>query len=371
VAAADVYFDDFYIVHQKNNTALQVLQASDYYPYGLSFNEYQADRLQSVGGGNYEPILRNRYRFQEQELQKDLDPDLGWYHYKYRMHDPAIGRFGGVDPLAEKYAYNSPYAFSENRLIDGVELEGAEFSDLDNYAWADGGNDDWQGATFAADLFSVKHSLYNVFSRPFGWEATFVQDEDGWYRTGWQETNDDFWTGSFKWGLDLLSAGTFGRGGGVTGGLFAKTPMVSNAVKQIGGEIGQDLSNLGDATQILPNATFASSASRIFEVGPYKSLKGVEFGLDAHHVGQQAGMKKFVPEYNFRTAPSILVPTFGHTRGNVVARTLDGIDNARQLVARDIFELRRMYPTIPNGSLQKLIQMNLTMYPEAFKKSPR
>src|SRR5688572_18675674 len=59
VAAADVYFDDFYIVHQKNNTALQVLQASDYYPYGLSFNEYQADRLQSVGGGNYEPILRN------------------------------------------------------------------------------------------------------------------------------------------------------------------------------------------------------------------------------------------------------------------------------------------------------------------------
>jgi hypothetical protein len=43
------------------------------------------------------------------------------------MHDPRIGRFFAVDPLAAKYAYNSPYAFSENRVIDGVELEGLEF----------------------------------------------------------------------------------------------------------------------------------------------------------------------------------------------------------------------------------------------------
>jgi len=43
------------------------------------------------------------------------------------MHDPAIGRFGMVDPLSDKYVHNSTYAFSENRLIDGVELEGTEF----------------------------------------------------------------------------------------------------------------------------------------------------------------------------------------------------------------------------------------------------
>lgn len=30
-------------------------------------------------------------------------------------------------PLAGKFPWNSPYAFSENRLIDGIELEGAEF----------------------------------------------------------------------------------------------------------------------------------------------------------------------------------------------------------------------------------------------------
>ena len=40
--------------------------------------------------------------------------------------NPRVGRFFAVDPLTAKYPHNSPYAFSENRLIDGVELEGKE-----------------------------------------------------------------------------------------------------------------------------------------------------------------------------------------------------------------------------------------------------
>lgn len=43
------------------------------------------------------------------------------------MHDPRVGRFFAVDPLFKEYPWNSPYAFSENRLIDGVELEGLEW----------------------------------------------------------------------------------------------------------------------------------------------------------------------------------------------------------------------------------------------------
>ncbi len=42
------------------------------------------------------------------------------------MHDPRIGRLFAVDPLERKYSYNSPYAFSENRVIDAIELEGLE-----------------------------------------------------------------------------------------------------------------------------------------------------------------------------------------------------------------------------------------------------
>lgn len=47
-------------------------------------------------------------------------------NYKYRMHDPRIARFFAVDPLASAFPHNSPYAFSENRVIDGFELEGRE-----------------------------------------------------------------------------------------------------------------------------------------------------------------------------------------------------------------------------------------------------
>jgi hypothetical protein len=37
-----------------------------------------------------------------------------------------MGRFFNVDPLSEKYAYQSHYNFSENRVVDGRELEGLE-----------------------------------------------------------------------------------------------------------------------------------------------------------------------------------------------------------------------------------------------------
>ncbi|WNJ19742.1 RHS repeat-associated core domain-containing protein [Pontibacter sp. G13] len=64
-----------------------------------------------------------RYGFQGQEE----DQETGLVNYEYRMHNPRLGRFFAVDPLAAKYSYNSPYAFAENRVIDGIELEGAEW----------------------------------------------------------------------------------------------------------------------------------------------------------------------------------------------------------------------------------------------------
>jgi hypothetical protein len=116
-----------------------------------------------------------------------------------------------------------------------------------------------------------------------------------------------------------------------------------------------------------------TGGSNLWRVGAYNEIKGLEIGLDAHHVGQKALMKKFVPGYNANIAPSILVPEVGHTiRGvnGIVSRSTTGIANARQLLARDIFELRRVYggQGIPNSSLQQLIQMNKTMYPGSFIK---
>lgn len=70
--------------------------------------------------GNY------RFGFQGQEADNEIKGNGNSVNYKYRMHDPRIGRFFAVDPLAKQYPWNSTYAFSENRVIDGFELEGRE-----------------------------------------------------------------------------------------------------------------------------------------------------------------------------------------------------------------------------------------------------
>lgn len=90
-----------------------VIQQDDYYPFGLTFNSYSRENS-----------AKNKFKFQGQEHIDDLD--LGWDSFKWRNHQPEIGRFFNIDPLADKYVYNSPYAFSENHVMSHVELEGLE-----------------------------------------------------------------------------------------------------------------------------------------------------------------------------------------------------------------------------------------------------
>ncbi|MCD1117462.1 hypothetical protein LO744_11385 [Chryseobacterium sp. C-17] len=52
--------------------------------------------------------------------------ETGFYSFKWRNYMPDVGRFFNVDPLSEKYAYQSHYNFSENRVVDARELEGLE-----------------------------------------------------------------------------------------------------------------------------------------------------------------------------------------------------------------------------------------------------
>ncbi len=67
-----------------------------------------------------------RYGFQGQEMDNEIKGEGNSINFKYRMHDPRVGRFFAVDPLTKEYTWNSPYAFSENKPIQYIELEGLE-----------------------------------------------------------------------------------------------------------------------------------------------------------------------------------------------------------------------------------------------------
>ena len=75
-----------------------------------------------------------RYGFQNQEMDDELKGEGNSVNFTYRMHDPRLGRFLSLDPLSEKYPRNSPFAFSENRVIDGIELEGLEYTKAADWA---------------------------------------------------------------------------------------------------------------------------------------------------------------------------------------------------------------------------------------------
>ena len=165
------------------------------------------------------------------------------------------------------------------------------------------------------------------------------------------------------WGAGLgaktLMAGQFERFAARFGS-FSPGEMMPN---------GQ-MAGIGPGSQFVGETTIAKSAPGKYSVGIYDDIRGTVQGMDAHHVGQKAVMEELIPGYDPANAPSILVPKVGHTRiglNGIVSRSTEGFTSARDVIARDIRELRRVYPDVPNSKLQELIQMNKDMYPSINK----
>ena len=97
-----------------NSFLPDVVTYNDYYPFGMLIPN------------RHENTSSYRYGFQGQEMDNELKGEGNSLNYKYRMHDPRIGRFFAVDPLTKKYPWYTPYQFSGNKLISFSELEGLE-----------------------------------------------------------------------------------------------------------------------------------------------------------------------------------------------------------------------------------------------------
>lgn len=73
----------------------------NYYAFGLTFNTYQRENNPA-----------NDFKYNGKEMQDEFA--LNWLDYGARMYMSEIGRWGVVDPMAEKYTGVTPYNYCFN-----------------------------------------------------------------------------------------------------------------------------------------------------------------------------------------------------------------------------------------------------------------
>ncbi len=105
----------------------------------------------------------NQYKFSGKEL--DQEGGLDWYYFGARYYDPAIGRWGSVDPLTSKYPSWSPYTYALNNPINFIDPDGMQ---------VDGDSTDL--ATFAGQLndWITNNGIENAFV-----SVSSTTDQDG------------------------------------------------------------------------------------------------------------------------------------------------------------------------------------------------
>jgi RHS repeat-associated protein len=107
----NAYFDNLSILHRSG----PLLQESDTYAFGGGI-----DALESRSFGRAE----NKYGYNGKEKQPDLG--LEWLDYGARMYDAQVGRWGVVDPQADKYHPASPYCYVGDNPLKFIDPNGEE-----------------------------------------------------------------------------------------------------------------------------------------------------------------------------------------------------------------------------------------------------
>ncbi|WP_317224571.1 RHS repeat-associated core domain-containing protein [Chryseobacterium aahli] len=95
----------------------EIVANNTYYPFGMLFDhDNQVHRSNAY-----------KYKYNGKELQ-----ETGMYDYGARFYMPDVGRWGVVDPLAEKMTRHSPYNYAFNNPIRFIDPDGRDPIDYVN-----------------------------------------------------------------------------------------------------------------------------------------------------------------------------------------------------------------------------------------------
>jgi RHS repeat-associated protein len=105
----DVWFDDVSVIHRTG----PLLQESSFYPFGMEITPLSS----------YAAIkVPNERDYQKNELDEEFGLEL--HYFDARMYDAQVGRFGGVDPYAEKFPGLTPYNYAANNTNYFIDPDG-------------------------------------------------------------------------------------------------------------------------------------------------------------------------------------------------------------------------------------------------------
>lgn len=83
--------------------------------------------------------------FNGKENDNEVKGEGNQIDYGMRLYDPRIGKFLSVDPLTKKFAMLTPYQYASNRPVDGIDLDGKEWTPtkdkdgkITGYSWTGG-----------------------------------------------------------------------------------------------------------------------------------------------------------------------------------------------------------------------------------------
>nr|WP_302850497.1 RHS repeat-associated core domain-containing protein [Chryseobacterium sp. SSA4.19] len=125
---------------KNSHGALEITDTNNYYAFGMNH----------IGGMKSMLGAYQNYKYNGKELQ-----EMGMYDYGARFYMPDIGRWGVVDPLAEKMTRHSPYNYAFNNPMRFVDPDGREAKDI--YKMDKSGNLTWMAESKTDVIYTEKN----------------------------------------------------------------------------------------------------------------------------------------------------------------------------------------------------------------------